>query len=139
MDRLTTRNSEGVAVLKTPYRCERCGEEIYRLADYGNGEPVEEFCRLEELKERGRLPELPCTVGDIVYTNTSMQGWYFRKENRPYGAKVVFIGFNGADNFMNVDFGDGHMLQFKFSDIRKTVFLTQEEAEAALKEMEVTE
>jgi hypothetical protein len=29
---------------------------------------------------------------------------------------------------MNVDFGNGHMLQFPFSEIGKTVFLTREEA-----------
>ncbi len=139
MERLTTRNSEGVAVLKIPYQCDRCGEEIYRLADYGNGEPIEELCRLEELKEQGRLLELPCAVGDTVYTNISMQGWYFRKEDRPYKAKIVFIGINGVDNIINVDFENGRMLQFKFSDIGKTVFLTQEEAESALKEMEGTE
>lgn len=88
----------------------------------------------EDLEEKGRLLKLPCAVGDTVYTNTSMHGWYFRKENRPYEAKVVFIGINGVDNFMNVDFGNGRMLQFKFPDIGKTVFLTKEKAETALKE-----
>jgi len=90
----------------------------------------------EDLEELGLLLKLPCKVGDTVYTNTSMQGWYFRKGNRPYEAKIVFIGINGADNFINVDFGNGHMLQFKFSEIGKTVFLTQAEAEEALKGME---
>lgn len=55
MDRLTTRNSEDVAVLKTPYQCERCGEVIYRLADYGNGEPIEKLARYEDLEEQGKL------------------------------------------------------------------------------------
>lgn len=76
---------------------------------------------------------LPCDVGDTVYTNCRMQGWYFREKDKPYAAKIVFIGLNGVDNFMNVDFGNGHMLQFPFSEIGKTVFLTEEEA---LKERE---
>lgn len=76
----------------------------------------------------------PCAVGDTVYTNVSMQGWYFRKENRPYEAKVVFIGINGIDNYMNVGFGNGHMLQFNFSDIDKTIFLTHEAALRAMTE-----
>lgn len=71
---------------------------------------------------------LPCDVGDTVYTNCRMQGWYFREKDKPYKAKIVFIGLNGVDNFMNVDFGNGHMLQFPFSEIGKTVFLTEEEA-----------
>lgn len=75
-------------------------------------------------------------IGNTVYTNYSMQGWYFKKENRPYEANVTFIGFNGVDNYINVDFGNGHMFQFKFSDIGKTIFLTKLAAETALKEME---
>lgn len=71
---------------------------------------------------------LPCDIGDTVYTNCRMQGWYFREKDKPYKAKIVFIGLNGVDNFMNVDFGNGHMLQFSFSEIGKTVFLTEEEA-----------
>ena len=70
----------------------------------------------------------PCDIGDTVYTNCRMKGWYFREKDKPYEAKIVFIGLNGVDNFMNVDFGNGHMLQFPFSEIGKTVFLTREEA-----------
>ena len=98
----------------------------------------EQLKSYEDLEKRGKPLKTPCMVGDAIYTNISMQGWYFRKGNRPYEAKVVFIGINGADNFINVDFGNGRMLQFKFSDIGKTVFFTREEAEAALKEVVVT-
>lgn len=75
-----------------------------------------------------KCKSLPCDVGDTVYTNCRMQGWYFREKDKPYAAKIVFIGLNGVDNFMNVDFGNGHMLQFPFSQIGKTVFLTEEDA-----------
>lgn len=78
----------------------------------------------------------PCKVGDEVYTNTSMQGWYMRKNKRPYKAKIVFIGVNGVDNFINVVLENDNMLQFNFSQIGKTVFLTKEEAEAKLRECE---
>lgn len=79
----------------------------------------------------------PCKVGDTVYTNTSMQGWYMRKKDRPYKAKIVFIGVNNVDNFMNVVFENDNMLQFTFSQIGETVFLTREEAEKALAERKV--
>ncbi len=131
MKRLTYRVSIGGPedVILTDYKsveeCQEWKNVLDRLAEY------------EDLEEQGFLPKLLCKVGDTVYTNTSMQGWYFRKENRPYEAKIVFIGINGGvDNFMNVDFGNGRMLQFKFSDIGKTVFLTQAEAEEVLKKME---
>lgn len=89
----------------------------------------------EDLEEQRRLLKLPCAVGDMVYTNKSLDFWHLRKEDRPYEAKVDFIGITrkGDDNFINVVFAAGQMFQFKFSDIGKTVFLTHEEAEAALK------
>lgn len=82
----------------------------------------------------------PVKVGQTVYTEISMRGWYFRSKDRPYSAKVVFIGLNDSEKMggglFNVVYekDDGCMWQFNFSDIGKTVFLTKEEAEAALKE-----
>lgn len=92
--------------------------------------------KYEDLEEQGKLLKLPCAVGDTIYTNYSMPGWYFRKEKKPYAAKIVFIGINRADNYINADFGNGYMFQFKFSDIGKKFFLTKREAERALKETE---
>lgn len=82
----------------------------------------------------------PCKVGDTVYTNLAMRGWYYRDKDRPYSAKVVFIGLNNFEEMggglFNVAYEkDGNMLQFRFSDIGKTVFLTKEEAEQKLKEL----
>lgn len=109
-------------------------ESINHLGLFLRKEDAENFAKWKMANEQWRLLELPCAVGDTVYTNISMKGWYFRKENRPYEAKVAFIGINGA-NYMNVDFENGHMLQFKFSEIGKTVFLNKSEAEEALKKM----
>jgi len=85
-------------------------------------------------KNESLIIELPCKVGDIVYVNTSMQGWYMREKDKPYAARIVFIGINGTDNFMNVDYQNGHMASFSFSQVGKTVFLTREKAEQALEE-----
>lgn len=95
---------------------------------WATAELYEKLKEYEDMEEQNKLLKLPCATGDTVYTNISIPGWYFRKENRPYEAKVVFVGINGEDNYMNVDLGNGHMLQFKFSDIGKSVFLTKEEA-----------
>lgn len=45
---------------------------------------------LQKVYERIKKYEemFPCNIGDTVYTNYSMQGWYFKKENRPYEAKL---------------------------------------------------
>jgi len=90
----------------------------------------------KDLEEQGKLLKMLCAVGDTVYTNCSMRGWYFRKSDRPYKAKVIFIGVNGGDGFINIALGKGLQLQFNFSDFGKTVFFTYEEAKAALKEQE---
>lgn len=98
-----------------------CKEE---LGTNFNKDILEEFA---DYLLANKCKVLPCDIGDTVYTNCRMQGWYFREKDKPYEAKIVFIGLNGADNFMNVDFGNGHMLQFPFSEIGNTVFLTKEE------------
>lgn len=88
-------------------------------------------CAYENIADHllaNKCHSFPCDIGDTVYTNCRMQGWYFREKDKPYEAKIVFIGLNGVDNFMNVDFGNGRMLQFPFSQIGKAVFLTEEEA-----------
>lgn len=117
MERLTTRNSAGVAVLKTPYQCERCGEVIYRLADYGSGEPIEKLSGLEDLEEQGKLLKLPCAVGDTVYTIYSISAerhfiYDFKLDERNLVLNAIYGNFG------------------------KEVFLTREEAEEALKRME---
>lgn len=111
-------------------------EYLNHLALFIEKEDAEKFVEWKEAEEQNRLPKLPVAVGDTVYTNHSMQGWHLRAKNRPYEAKVVFIGVNGVNNFINVDLKNGHMLQFSFSDFGKTVFLTKEAAESALKELE---
>lgn len=99
-------------------------------------EVLKKLYEYEQMEEKGLLKLLPVNVGDTVYTNFSMQGWYFRKKYRPYKAKVVFIGINNSDNFMNVVFENDNMLEFKFSEIGKRVFLTEEAAKQKLEEME---
>lgn len=141
MDRLTLNDLNEVCY--DPWElCEMdifCKKGCYEEGGCRNGchiiKMYRKLAEYEDLEEQGKFLKLPCAVGDTVYTNCSMQGWYFRKENKPYAAKVVFVGINGVDNYINVDFGNGHMLPFKFSDIGKTVFLTQKEAEAVLKEL----
>ena len=100
---------------------------------------MEKLYKYENAEEEGRLVVLPCKVGQCVYTNFSMSGWYMRKGKRPYIGRIVFIGLNVDDPYFNIILGEGKMLQFKFSEIGKRVFLAREEAEKALEEMEKDE
>lgn len=81
MERLTTRNIAGVAVYKHPFECERCGETIWRLPDYGNGSPTDKLAAYEDAEEQDkygkwipvseRLPEesLNSVIGWDTYRN----------------------------------------------------------------------
>ena len=71
----------------------------------------------EDLEEQNRLLKLPCAVGDTIYTINPLPG------------EKTVIWETPADAF----FCASSMLEGRFG---KTIFLTQEEAEAALKEME---
>lgn len=57
--------------------------------------------------------------------------------DKPYKAKVVFIGINEEGGFMNVAYEkNDNMLTFTFDEIGDRIFLTREEAEKTLKERE---
>lgn len=126
MERLTTRNSAGVAVLKTPYQCERCGEVIYRLADYGSGEPIEKLAGYEDLQEQGRLLKLPCAEGDTVYRVERFCSLPLDCPSRPC---------KYCSNYP-LEINEERFLLKMLENIGITVFLTHEEAEEALKRME---
>ena len=131
---------------------EKVRQDCYnRGYEQGRKNPCEEIMQyIEKLQnqvkeyqdkiEQGTLIELPCKVGDTLYTNIRWQGDYMRKENAPYPVTVVFIGIND-----NVDMGGGvinivnekgRMWRIDFFDIGTTVFLTREEAEKRLKELQ---
>lgn len=58
MERLTTRNSEGVPVYRKAHQCERCGETIWRLPDEGDGSPTTRLCEYEEAQ--GNISAVSC-------------------------------------------------------------------------------
>ena len=53
--------------------------------------------------------------------------------DRPYPGKVIFVGVGEKRACFHVRDTSGHIIPFDFKQIGKTVFLTREEAEAALK------
>ena len=145
MERLTTRNIAGVAVYKNPFECERCGETIWRLPDYGNGSPTEKLSAYEDAEEQGLLLRLPCKVGDTVYVVTSPFNVFDDIEydenmkDEVYEAYVSSVSFyESGEQYRIYAKVTNHFIgaYFRECDFGKTVFLTGEEAEAKLKEME---
>lgn len=162
MERLTTRNIAGVAVYKNPFECERCGEEIWRLPDYGNGSPTEKLADYEDAEEQGLLMRLPCKVGDTVYVDSTIlpiedMECYEDVDNKIplyFPARVVSFRF-AKRNWMKIAVKEKWLHEWidnetgpesayidseknftiLLSGIGKTIFLTKEEAEAKLKEL----
>ena len=127
MERLTTRNIAGVAVYKNPFECDRCGDTIWRLPDYGNGSPTEKLADYEDAEEQGLLLRLPCPIGTTVYNTT---WWDDVQEKVKVDGKTFYRTVHkhkvSKSTFSLVD----------IYDFGKTVFLTKSEAEQKLKEME---
>lgn len=154
MERLTTRNIAGVAVYKNPFECERCGETIWRLPDYGNGSPTEKLADYEDAEEQGLLLRLPCKEvytksGDIVYLIYDyevVECTHCGLGINPVDGKAYIALATDEDIFpyrrpipeYDLDPTDWctNTIDAEVGEIGKTVFFTKEEAEAKLAEME---
>lgn len=92
---------------------------------------TERLKRYKALEELGRMVELPCAVGDIVY-EVQMS----RKRIQPFEITSVNLGRAGT-LFFNWRLKNGtgiynNLKGFGLSQLGKTVFLTREEAEMLL-------
>ena len=102
---------------------------------------MKELKRYEDLTQDGRLLELPCKVGDYVWDNDfgrpcayEVTGFSFGNLNEDYCDEDVTVFDQLLIYYSN---SSGSITgRFAISEIGKTVFLTKEAAEAALKEME---
>ena len=114
MERLTERGSYGY------------GDVYVRRNDYVTAS--KKLCEYEELEEQGLLLKLPVPIGTTVYEfeplNKIVKGCTTR----------TVIKYTVYDDSIWFNFADGYMKDIK--DFGKTVFLTQDEAEQKLKEME---
>ena len=134
MERLTTRNIAGVAVYKYPFECERCGETIWRLPDYGNGSPTEKLEAYEDAEEHGLLLRLPISEDAPVYSIEYCCG-----KNKSNRSGMCFRGFceNCSDKAYYIR--ESVAKHCSICEINKSVFFTSEEAEAKMAEMEGAE
>ena len=103
MERLTKRNSMGVAVYKTPYACENCNEEFYRLSDYGNGSPTDRLAEYEEAEEQGLLHIAPLPNGTPIYLwqENDNEEWFIYKDSYLYGVSEYYHGKLGEGFFIS--------------------------------------
>ena len=109
------------------------GKAISEIKEF-NGLPIDRLRELAEADKEGRVVVLPCKVGETVWIAGSVRG--------VYGAKV-WTFFVGNPSAVRGTDGDGGIQMIRttecdvpIKDFEKTVFLTREEAEAALKEVQ---
>lgn len=100
-------------------------------------EALEEFNTFKALEEQNRLLKLPCAVGDTVYADSRVFGVL---EYEVYNI-VINKTITYQCSAYSKQIGDCSSecldeIEPDISEFGKTVFLTREEAESALKELE---
>ena len=109
------------------------GKAISEITEF-DGLPIDRLRELAEADKDGRVVVLPCKVGDTV--------WIVGTVRKLYSAKVRTFFCGHPSTVCGSDpYGHIHMIRTTECDIPmqefgKTVFLSREEAEKALREME---
>lgn len=113
--------------------CKECIHSECCFMQYGKTEALKWQSKLgcKNFKDRSRFVELPCKVGDTVYVVENIAG-----ENKIIQDSVETIGIGYYADGIEIYQFDGIKTDGYFSDFGKTVFLTKEAAEQALKECE---
>ncbi len=95
------------------------------------GHAVEKLAEYEDLEEQKKLLKLPCAVGDTVYRINK------GKKDPIIPMRVIGIAIRNENELViqTKDIADDNHNLYSKNSIGKTVFLTKEAAEAALKEM----
>ena len=124
MERLTTTDiSMAINILCNP----QSGDESdIRKAVADAIEAMRELQHYKDLEEQGRLVELPCKVGDTVW---STRWWDNKKISKKIDGETWY-----RDIFQHKITKEKFSL-YDLDKIGKDVFLTKEEAEAKLKEL----
>lgn len=111
--------------------CDNIRIALNRLAAYEDtGLEPEEVAELAQAKADGRLVVLPCKVGDTVYALPYYPAYWVDIEETKITGVTQFPDKKGVSNQIVTSC----CLCYEWEqDIGKTIFLTREEAEAALK------
>ena len=123
MERLTYRTVKGEAMGNSSIA--DIGDILGKLADY------------EDLEEQGLLLKLPCKVGDIIWDNDYGMPTSYEITGYSFGESDGYIEYPASKTEMVFYFSNtsGSITgNFTVSEIGKTVFLSQEDAERAFKE-----
>ena len=143
MERLTERTTDGSGGYKIQAKNlnSHCVAKDKRGYITYYGQHIDKLAEYEDAEEQGLLLKLPCKVGDIIYVIPSITNYRLMKLNgHPENNKVYEQIVHSVQMFSNCRYSlitcEG--CASVVSDLYKeTWFLTKEEAEQKLKEMEV--
>ena len=106
---------------------------------YGNiklDEPVQTLQTIADHLLANGVIVLPCKVGDTVYYLTTIDTEKELNITEVFCGTVIGISLDRKNIWISVKYTNGLYYCHKSTDFGKTVFLTREEAEQALKERE---
>ena len=155
MERLTERTDDGILVkenhgengLRTFYLCfEEKPNDKYTNCDEGYC-AIEKLAAYEDAEEQGLILRLPCGIGSDVYMIPSKINYKLNilslhpENNKVSHQKVSLITFTENGWYMKCDKDREYAIERIMSEkmYKETWFLSQEEAEDKLKEMEGAE
>lgn len=130
MERLTERENDKLIMVKQDN-----GEYIPAYWDEDNFKAIKKLADYENLEEQGLLARLPCKVGDTVYRVNA-------GAKQPIIPMIVseihFLCYKNerAVRFDAIGKEDMGESCYRLEDIGRIVFLTHEEAEKKLEEMQ---
>ena len=110
-------------------------KEVFEIAFGNDTSRIERVHNLHVADKEGRVVVLPCKVGDTIYAITQVfggDGVYHKITEK----KITGICGNTMNKVLMVNRENSLEDRFSPSEFGRTVFLTREEAEKALAEME---
>ena len=108
--------------------------ELSNENQFGRNEAYYKLQRYEDLEEQDRLIELPCKIGDTVYYINTKNRLSLFKSTVYEGEVVRFVTTRyGTSIVIQIRNEYGCTELYSEDNYNKTVFLTKEKAEAALK------
>lgn len=132
MERLTRRSANGTGIYATP-----SGEPVKLENNRHN--VLQKLADYEDAEEQGLLLRLPCKVGDKIFIDFAG----FGKDIDKFTVKDFHLDcFEDGETILYCDYESNDKTlsgQIDVMEFGKTVFLTKEEAEAKLAEMEGAE
>ena len=135
MDRLTRKSKVGGYLLKEHLSIiHNTFSSQYNLAKI-----IEKLGKYEDAEEQGLLLRLPCKVGDVIWDNDYGVPTAYEITGYSFGESDGYIEYPASKTeivFYYSNTSGSITGSFAVSEIGKTVFLTQAEAEQKLKEME---